>query len=239
MSVYVYSITADDHPLRVEGATGVGDPPGRLRTVTAEGLAAIVSDAPEDLRPKRRDLAAHQEVQDLLMADGAVLPLRFGLTAPDDTAVRDVLEDRSDVYLERLHALADSAEYHLKAGWDQDALLRDVLASSAEARQLNDAIRSGTAAPDMPLALGELVSGEVERLHRELADRVLETLRPFTEDEVVSTPGKDDFLSVSFLVGSGDEEEFRTAQENLARRLERDVTMRLRGPLPPYSFVGV
>jgi hypothetical protein len=130
MAVYVYSIADKEHPLQLDGVNGVGDPPSPLRTVNAGSLTAVVSDAPEDLRPKRRDLTAHQEVQNQLMMDGTVLPLRFGLTAPDDDAVRTVLEERAAEYTERLRALADCAEYHLKVKQDEEALLREILEES-------------------------------------------------------------------------------------------------------------
>ncbi|MFE7359387.1 GvpL/GvpF family gas vesicle protein, partial [Streptomyces sp. NPDC057543] len=88
MAVYVYSIVLTTHPQRLDGLDGVGDPPTTLRTVHTDKLSAVVSDAPEELRPKRRDLAAHQAVQERLMADGTVLPLQFGFTTTDDDAVR-------------------------------------------------------------------------------------------------------------------------------------------------------
>ena len=85
MSVYVYAITGATHPLRLDGLKGVGDPPGELRTVCTESLCAIISDAPEELRAKRRDVAAHQDVQQRLLEDGTALPMRFGLVGGNAT----------------------------------------------------------------------------------------------------------------------------------------------------------
>ncbi len=162
MAVYVYSIVATTHPQRLDGLDGVGDPPSALRTVQSGKLAAVVSDAPEGLRPKRRDLAAHQAVQERLMADGTVLPLQFGFTAPDDEAVRMALEERAEEYTERLRGLEGCAEYHLKAAQDEESLLRQILLDSEEARGLNEQIKSGRGRPDLPVALGELVAQEVQ-----------------------------------------------------------------------------
>ncbi|MFC9758920.1 GvpL/GvpF family gas vesicle protein, partial [Streptomyces sp. NPDC056921] len=66
MAVYVYSIVPTSHPQRLDGLDGVGDPPAALRTVQTGKLSAVISDAPEELRPKRRDLGAHQAVQERL-----------------------------------------------------------------------------------------------------------------------------------------------------------------------------
>ena len=72
MATYIYAITAADHPLRLDGLTGVGETPSGLRVVQSERHAAVVSDAPAGLRAKRRDLVAHQSVLERLMAEGQV-----------------------------------------------------------------------------------------------------------------------------------------------------------------------
>ncbi|GAA3378666.1 GvpL/GvpF family gas vesicle protein [Streptomyces sannanensis] len=237
MAVYIYSITSKQHPLRIADLCGVGEPPAGLRTVTGGPLCAVISDAPEDLRPKRRDITAHQEVQQHLMADGTVLPLRFGFLAADDEAVRLTLEERAEEYTDRLRALEGCAEYHLKASQDEEALLRQILQESSVARQLNDEMRSGTASPDVPVRLGELVAQEVQARQEALASGVVEALRPFARELESSQPTGSDFLSVSFLVTDDQEELFLTTELSVANQLGDDFEFRLNGPLPPYSFV--
>ncbi|WP_371502840.1 GvpL/GvpF family gas vesicle protein [Kitasatospora sp. NBC_00374] len=237
MALYVYSVTAADHPNDLDGLTGVGDPPTHLRTLHAGPLSAVVSEAPENLRPKRRDLAAHQAVQERLMTGGTVLPLRFGLTAPDDAAVRAALLERAAEYENKLAALADCCEYHLKASQNEESLLRQILRESDEARKLNDDIKSGAADPELPLALGQIVAQEVQARQEAMAAGVIEALRPLTRQERVSAPTGDDFLNVSFLVDSDHDEKFRTEEQGLAAALGENFDLRLRGPLPAYSFV--
>jgi hypothetical protein len=237
MAVYVYSIVARAHPQRLDGLAGVGDPPATLRTVPAGKLSAVVSDAPEGLRPKRRDLGAHQAVQERLMADGAVLPLQFGFTTTDHDAVQAVLEDRSEEFLERLRALKGCVEYNLKAAQDENALLRQILQESEEARRLNEEIRSGRSSPDLPLALGELVSQEVRVRQDRTAGAVVEALTAFAREQHSSQPAGDDFLNVSFLVDRAKEKSFLAAEQGLAEELGQDFDLRLFGPLAAYSFV--
>ncbi|MGW0994271.1 GvpL/GvpF family gas vesicle protein [Streptomyces sp. NPDC002520] len=237
MAVYVYSITSKDHPMRLDDVHGVGEPPGPLRTVSAGALCAVISDAPEGLRPRRRDVLAHQEVQDRLMADGTALPLRFGMTAESDESVRAALEERADEYQERLRDLEGATEYNLKVSWEEGALLRRILLESDEARELNTAIRGGSGTPQMSLALGELVAQEAEVRQQALAQGIVEALRPYVCDESPSPPGGRDFLSVSFLVPADKEEMFLATGISLANQLGEECEFRLRGPLPPYSFV--
>ncbi|MEU0085233.1 GvpL/GvpF family gas vesicle protein [Streptomyces sp. NPDC006274] len=237
MAVYVYSITSDRHPLRIDDVEGVGDPPASVRKVAAGPLCAVVSDAPEGLRPKRRDVAAHQAVQERLMADGPILPLRFGLTAADDEAVREAVEKRTAEYAERLDALRGCTEYNLKARQEEEALLREILQESETARQLNDEIRGGNASPDLPVRLGELVAAEVQARQEALASGIVEALRPFARELSVSQPAGEDFVNVSFLVAEDQEEAFLTTELSVANQLGDGFEFRLNGPLPPYSFV--
>ncbi|WP_371483567.1 GvpL/GvpF family gas vesicle protein [Kitasatospora sp. NBC_00315] len=237
MAVYVYSITAAGHPRDLDGLTGVGPTAPELRTVSAGPLCAVVSDAPQELRPKRRDLMAHQAVQERLMAHGTVLPLRFGLTAPDDDAVRTALEQRHDEYTQRLADLEGCAEYHLKAAIDEDVLLRQILQESPEARQLNDDIKAGDTNPDLPLALGELVAQDVLARHHALAAGIVEALRPYARQERISEPTGGDFLNISFLVDEDHQQLFLTAEKGLTSELGSEFDFRLHGPLPAYSFV--
>ncbi|MFB8182264.1 GvpL/GvpF family gas vesicle protein [Streptomyces sp. NPDC055966] len=237
MAVYIYSITGKQHPLRLDGLNGVGESPAGLRTVTAGPLCAVVSDAPEDLRPKRRDVIAHQEVQERLMAGGTVLPMRFGLMAENDEAVLVALEQNASDYMDRLQALEGCSEYHLKASQDEDALLRQILRDSDVARELNAEIRGGTVDPDASLRLGELVTQEVQARQEALAAGVVEALRPFARTLESSQPTGSDFLNVSFLVTDDREEAFLTTELSVAHQMGDDFDFRLNGPLPPYSFV--
>ncbi|MEU5719266.1 GvpL/GvpF family gas vesicle protein [Streptomyces sp. NPDC020403] len=237
MAVYVYSIVARAHPQKLDGMTGVGDPPTTLRAVHSEELSAVVSDAPEGLRPKRRDLGAHQAVQESLMADGTILPLQFGFTTTDDDAVRAVLDERTEEFLERLRALDGCVEYNVKAAHEENALLRQILQDSEEARRLNEEIRNGRGGPEAPLALGELVSREVRVRQERMADAVAEPLTEFAQEQHASQPSGDDFLNISFLVDREEQEAFLAAERGLAKRLGPDFDLRLYGPLAPYSFV--
>lgn len=238
MPLYVYSITAKDHPLHLEGVSGVGAEPSPLHTVAAGTLCAVVSDIAEEIRPKRRDLTAHQQVQEQLMADGAILPLQFGYIATDDLAVRQALESNAESYLGALKRLEGCAEYHVRASQGDEApLLQQILQDVPEARDLNDRIRGGDRDPGLPLALGEIVAGEVQARQETLAAGLTEALAPFSREYLAHPPSGSDFLNLSLLVPEEHKEALRTAEANLAREIGGGVDLRFSGPLPPYSFV--
>ncbi|KJY33019.1 GvpL/GvpF family gas vesicle protein [Streptomyces sp. A1547] len=238
MPLYVYSITAKDHPLRLDGVSGVGAEPSPLRAVTAGTLCAVVSDIAEDIRPKRRDLNAHQQVLEMLMADGVILPLQFGYIATDDLVVRQVLESNAESYLGALKRLEGCAEYHVRASQaDEAPLLQQILQDVPEASDLNNRIRGGDRDPGLPLALGEIVAREVQVRQEALAAGLTEALVPFSREYVAHPPSGSDFLNLSLLVPEEQQEALRTAEANLAREIGSGIDLRFSGPLPPYSFV--
>ncbi|MDG9689642.1 GvpL/GvpF family gas vesicle protein [Streptomyces mutabilis] len=237
MSTYVYGITAVSHPSLPEGLTGVGDPPGRVRVLKAGELAAVVSDAPEGLRPKRRELLAHQNVLSEVGAAGCVLPMRFGSIAPDDDAVTSVLAERAEHYRERLGALDGRVEYNIKANHVEEAVLHHVMAENPEIRALAEANRQqGGGSYENKIQLGEMVAAAVKDKEAQDATTLERALEP-AADAVSAGPESTGWLAnVSFLVNRESAEEFLAAVER-ARRDMPHLEVRVNGPLPPYSFV--
>ncbi|MBT2442947.1 GvpL/GvpF family gas vesicle protein [Streptomyces sp. ISL-36] len=237
MSTYVYAITGADHPLRLDDLHGVGDPPSPLRAVTTDTVAAVVSDAPPGLRAKRRDVTAHERVLEALMADGATLPMRFGLLGPDDERVAEVLGRDAPAYRKRLTELEGHVEYHLKAARDEKDLLIEIMAQSERARELNQRTRSDPGAHDERIALGELVAQEVAARGDAQAEETVKRLLPAASRASRGEPGATHFLNVSFLVPAESTDAFVGAVREEADRLGEGYSFTLTGPLPPYSFV--
>ncbi|MFI6417238.1 GvpL/GvpF family gas vesicle protein [Streptomyces sp. NPDC050842] len=239
MALYVYAIVATSHPLTIEDMTGVGSEPAPVRALESGPIRAVVSDISEEIRPKRRDLLIHQDVQERLMGSGPLLPLQFGYTAPDESTVRQVLLRDADRYLADLERLKGCAEYHVRATVAEDELLRQILRESPEAHELNERMRAGDPDPQLPLALGQIVATQVRERQDALAAGLIDALLPFAREHNVRQASGDDFLNFSLLVAEDRKKEFLTAQAELARQLDDQaaVAFRLSGPLPPYSFV--
>jgi hypothetical protein len=237
MSVYVYAITKAAHPLGLDDVKGVGEEPAELHAVSSGDLSAVVSESPEDLSVSRRDVEAHHEVQEHLWADGAILPLSFGFVAQDEAAVEALLQERAAAFAARLDELTGRAEFNVKGVQDEETLLRVILTDSPQARELNEAIREGGGTYEDRLALGELVAQEVQSRQAVLGEEVLAALRPYALAEQVSAPSQQYFVNASFLVDGERTEEFTSVGGELAEALGDGVELRLRGPLPPYSFV--
>ncbi|GHE96423.1 gas vesicle protein [Streptomyces longispororuber] len=239
MTTYIYGITHTGHPALPEGMGGIGDPERPVRVLRHGNLAALVSDSPEDLRPKRRDLLAHQSVLDEAGAGGPVLPMRFGSLAQDDQAVLDVLDELADHYEERLRALEGKAEYNVKAAHDEQAVLHQVLAENPELRAMAEANRAaGGGTYEQKLQLGERLTNAVQA--REAGDgiEVRRALEPCAEAVSEGPEGSGWLANYSFLVRRDAADGFVAAVEEL-RKTQPHLDVRVNGPLPPYSFVDL
>ncbi|CAL9288108.1 GvpL/GvpF family gas vesicle protein [Streptomyces olindensis] len=237
MSTYVYGIAASSHPGLPEGMGGVGDPPRPVRILREGDLAAVVSEAPEGLRPKRKDLLAHQNVLSEAGAAGCVLPMRFGSVAPDDKSITGVLAERAEHYKERLRALDGRVEYNVKANHVEEAVLHQVMAESPEIRGLAEANRqAGGGSYDDKIRLGEMVAAAVKAKEADDAAALRSVLEPAAEAVSVGPESTGWLANVSFLVDRDSAENFLAAVEQARKDLPH-LEVRVNGPLPPYSFV--
>ncbi|WP_189148833.1 GvpL/GvpF family gas vesicle protein [Streptomyces lacrimifluminis] len=240
MGTYVYGITAADHPeLRsiAKELRGVGDPPRSVRVLTEGALAAIVSDAPEELRPRREDLFAHQQVLEEAGAAGCVLPMPFGSVAPDDDAATSVLAERAEHYTERLEALDGTVEYMVEVSHEEEAVLHRVLAENPELRARTEANRlAGGGSYEDRVSLGEMVVAAARAREAEDAVEVRQTLEPSAMAVSAGAEQAGGPVGVSFLVARDSMEAFLGVAEQL-RKARPYLDVRIQGPLPPYSFV--
>ncbi|GAA0475007.1 GvpL/GvpF family gas vesicle protein [Streptomyces stramineus] len=238
MSTYVYGIARGERTGLPEGLTGIGDPPRPVRVVTGGGLSAVVSDCPEQLRPKRRDLLAHQQVLSEVGRRSAVLPMRFGSVSDDDEKVRSVLSEHAERYQEKLEKLTGRVEYNVKAVHHEDVVLHVVLAEHPELRALAESNRaSGGGSYDERLRFGEMVANGVREREVRDAALVTETLTPLAEECCPGPESAGWFLNLSFLVPESAGEELLTAVGAL-EKAHPQLDLKVHGPLPPYSFAS-
>ncbi|MEU7061557.1 GvpL/GvpF family gas vesicle protein [Streptomyces sp. NPDC046197] len=236
MSTYVYGIIRASHSPLGQDLDGIGDPPRPVRVLREGELAAIVSDAPEELRPKRRDLLAHQHVLDEAGADGVVLPMRFGSASPDDDTVTRVLAERAGQFLERLQALDGTAEYNIKAHHDEDAVLHLIMSSHDDVRSLAQANReAGGGTQEDKVRLGEMVAAAVQKREASDAELLHQALVPIVRAVSAGAQSTGWLANLSCLVERRSAEQFLTAVDAF-RQEHPHLELRVNGPLPPYSF---
>jgi hypothetical protein len=238
MSTYVYGFAPATHPMPIDGLTGVGAEGAPVRLIREGSLVAVVSDAPEGLRAKRRDLEAHELVLESLCAAGTVMPMRFGMIASDDAMVQAELTSKSEQYTGLLAELDGHVELNVKGVHNEDALLGDLLQRHADLRERNDALRDAEGGSEQDrIAFGEQVAAAVEGRRAQDAARLVAQLESKASRVRLGPPVDGCFVNASFLVADADRDGFDAAVTALRDAANGYAEVRVFGPLPPYSFV--
>jgi len=233
--LYVYAVVRADHPAP-DGLEGVGGE--EVRLLRDGRLAVAVTAAPDPLVGRRRELLAHSSTVEALWAQGPVLPMRFGVVAPDEDALRrDIIDDPEGRLADRLDALADAAEMSVKIWHDEPTVLREVVAENREIAALRARTQRSSGSYGDQIRLGELVAAAVEAKASRDAERLLADLTPLAAATVPGPPVDGALLNASFLIGREQADAFRTAVDRLISAEGGRFSVRVTGPVPPYSFV--
>jgi hypothetical protein len=239
---YVYGILTEDIELGSD-MTGVGDPPGPLRVVRSDDLAALVSDV-DPARPlgSPDDLRAHKQVLDASAAEVPVLPLRFGaVLASDDAVTSELLEPFHDEFSAALEELDGRAEYVVKGRYAGPRILEEVLSENPRANRLREEIRDQDpdATRDVRIQLGELISEAISAKREKDTDAVQQAVADHCTASFVREPThEEDAVNLALLVDGGQQKEMRKTVKDLARKWEGRVELRVLGPMAAYDFVG-
>lgn len=215
---------------------------GTVRTVEAGPLAALVEeiDDERDLGT-REDLVAHSAVLNEVAETAAVVPMRFGTVLPGTDAVtEELLNVRRDELLAMLDALRDTVQFNLRARYELDELLREVVQANPEIAALRGRVAGmpEDAAYYDRVRLGEIVAGEVASRRDEEAQVLLDALAPFAVEHTVKEPsGMDHLLDCAFRVRQDQREDFESAAEQQAERFAGRAHLRLVGPTAAFDFV--
>ena len=222
---------------------GVGDPPGQVRVVRSDGLAALVSEV-DTSRPlgSPQDLVAHEQIVDATAAEVPVLPARFGAVMESEEAVaEDLLAANQDEFDDALQELEGRAQFVVKGRYVEQAILTEVLSENRQAARLADKLRDADldASRDGRIKLGEIINVALDAKRRRDTRALGDAIEGHCVASVVREPTHElDAVHVAFLVETDGESEMEQAIEELARGWDGRVNVRLHGPMAAYDFVG-
>jgi hypothetical protein len=213
--LYLYAITQPGPVPDVAGLQGV-----RPRTTGEGELVAVVSEH-DDLRLEgsEDELWAHEEVVESLMAQGPVLPMRFGTVVADEAAVLAALEERRADLEAALERVRGAVELGVRA------TLTVGSSSEPDATQ-----REG---PGTAYLLGRM---RRDQDGQRAAARIHEPLSALSRASTSQVTWRErPVLKAAYLVDAGEVDVFRRRVETLEGELG-EARIVCTGPWPPYSF---
>jgi hypothetical protein len=161
------------------------------------------------------------------------------MTDAEDVA-DELLRANHNDFASALSALEGRAEYIIKGRYDENALLREVLSESQQARALLDDIRSKPeeASRNSSIALGELIAKAIESRRNVDTNTVVDQLNGLASSINVRPPTHEyDALHVALIADLDRQHDLEAAVSKLAEKGQGRTEMRLLGPLAAYDFV--
>jgi hypothetical protein len=235
---YVYGVVRGDGT--APAVKGIAGAPVEL--VDAGEVAALTSVAPgEYLEAGREDLLTHSRVLEATLEQGTVLPMRFGVVVPDDETLRGrLLEGHREELLAQLAEMDGKVEFALKGLYDEEAILRELVARNREIGYLRNEIagKSEAATYYERIRLGELIAAAFAVQQEVDETKVVEELRHHAVAVRVGEPIHERMaINASFLVERSAQSKFDAAVDAIGAREARRIRFKVTGPLPPHSFV--
>ena len=239
MAEYVYGIV-----------DGTADPPARggiagapLRVIGGDGAGALVSDVSgEELRFGREEMLTHSRVLEAAIAHGTVLPMRFGVVMEPDEVRERLLAHHAEELAVQLRELAGKVELNVRVLYEEEPLMRELVAGDPEIAALRERVRgrSADAAYYERIRLGELIAHALERKREADAAVLLEELGQVSLGVAVAAASHERMVvNASFLVDRERVAEFDETLERQAKERASRMRFKCVGPLPPHSFVDL
>jgi hypothetical protein len=241
---------AEPPPIYVYGIVPAGAPvPGDLlgidnaqvRVIADGSIGALISQLPAS-RPlgTAADLRAHARVIETVYRSSAVLPMRFGgALANTDAVVAELLEPHADAFAGALQRVDDHEQFNLRGRYLDGAAFAEVLAEDPQVARLSAWLRERDADRHRleAIQLGTLVARALERKQQADLDFMRECLEPRVTAIAERVPASPETaVDAAFLVRRPDRRAFERAAEELGRRWDSRIRLRLVGPLPAYDF---
>lgn len=244
---YMYGVTtagALSVPLRAQGL-----PDGRapVTAIAAGGAAAIVGQyqgpplrglsQPELLRR----LTIHQRVIEDALARCDILPAQFGTVLASESEVRLLLTGWGGLVRDCLSRFSGLVEVEVAATWDLERALAEVAsepvvtAAKAAAEQ---------AAPQerftRQLDVGQVVKRILDQRRAHYQEQLLQMAGALAKGVQPNALLADELVfNVAFLLERQALPAFDAAVERLDAALDGALSLRIIGPLPPYTFATV
>jgi len=239
---YIYCLIESTQPQSF-GPLGIGGRGDEVYTICFDNIAAVVSNAPiKKYRVSRENTLAHEKTIEAVMAEHAVLPVRFATVTEHEEKVMKILQAEHDRFRELLSQMKDKTELGVKAVFKEDVIYKHILEKYEDIRVLKEkvaAIESEKTHFQL-MQVGEMVEQALEKEKTKHRDEILGVLRPLAK-EVKSndTYGELMIVNAAFLVLKEKEPEFDWEVEGLVDKYGEKMRFKYVGTLPPFNFVNL
>jgi hypothetical protein len=166
--------------------------------------------------------------------------MRFGAALENtDAVVEELLEPHTDDFAGALLRIDNHEQFILRGRYLRGAAFAEVLAEDPKIARMSAWLRERDADTHRleAIQLGTLVARVLERKQQADMQVMRELLEPRVAAVVERAPASPEIaVDAAFLVRRPDRPAFEQAAEELGRRWDTRIRLRLVGPLPTYDF---
>ena len=247
MRKYIYGVVSTSKAATF-GQSLVSSSPEEVYTVVHRELAGVVSNygrgdftslSKED---KLRCLMAHQWVIEWVMKEGyTILPVKFGTLVEDEDEIRRILEQGYDKLVQTLDQMNGLVEIEVAATWDLKRVLEEI-GNEEQIMQLKRSMagKSAEETLEMQINAGKLVKESLDRRREGYRNQTMQSLAETALDVQSNALVADEMvMNIAFLIQREKQEDFDGQVRGINEAFNDQISFRVIGPLPPYSFSTV
>ncbi len=235
---YIYAIIPDRGPLTL-AATGLDETP--VYCIGDGRVAAVVSDLKTPrIRPQRRNMAAHQGVLRALLEQVTPLPAAFGLVADSEAAIKRILKEQQQAFLEQLNRVDGCVEMGVRAAWDVPNIFEFFVATHEDLRAQRDSLFGGGAAvsQDQKISLGAAFEHQLGEDREQYTEQVEALLHPVCREiKRNKCRNEREVMNLACLVPRSEVAHFEAAVGRAAAPFDDNYAFDFNGPWAPHNFV--
>lgn len=215
-------------------------------TATRVGRGWLIHGPAEEaeILPRRKHLLAHARVQERLMEDGTLLPMRFGMVVADLGEVTALVARSGDVIAGHFDRLAGRVEIGLRVAFPREAALEATMTADDDLRREHERLSRQQRPPHFAVAeFGRRLAEALDRNRGAAQRRLIAALKAQWDDYVLKAPDSDvEVLSVECLVAADAVDAVAARAQEEARALgsfagAAEPLVQVVGPVPPFHFV--
>lgn len=231
---YIYGIT-NSGCSDAERILGVSEKV--LDTIDYRDICAVVSEVDGTYTLSMDDAVIHDRVLRTLVEVYSILPVSFGLVAPDEIEVARLLERGYSRFRSALTSMEGVIQADVSIFW-RGSVYQYLLSNSSKLRAISELVRKKPEDLNLKIELGRLTRQALNEREVAILPGVMDQLKAFTlKNSEKPLKSEVNIANISFLMGRADQGRFLDAVERFQLKYAELIDFKVVIPLPPYGFV--
>ncbi len=231
---YIYGIT-NSGCSDAERILGVGEKV--LDTIDYRDICAVVSEVDGTYTLSMDDAIIHDRVLRTLVEVYSILPVSFGLVAPDEIEVARLLERGYSRFRSALTSMEGVIQADVPLFW-RGSVYQHLFSNSSKLREVSELVRKKPEDMNLKIELGRLTRQALNEREVAILPGVMDQLKVFTlNNSEKPLKSEVNIANISFLMRRADQGRFLDAVEQFQLKYAELIDFKAVIPLPPYGFV--